>query len=702
VVVYVFLVASIAMTAAIAGGPETFTFEGYADAAGKDWLVHRVPVPESGTLEAELSWSDRAADLNVFIKAPDGRQLARTNGRAHPEVLAIEASTTGTYTVAVKAVKGAANYVLDVTYTPSGNRPPVAGPDAADVTSSRPGVSIDVLANDADPDGDPLRVDAVRTPLHGSAKLRRDLTILYVPDIGYAGEDRFTYRVCDAAIPHACADGTVTLTVGDPNHPPIAEPDHAATDADHVTVDVLANDSDPDGDWLTIERVGEASGGDVAISGGKVDYDADPAFNGTDTFSYRVCDDATTTACTEADVTVEVGDPGGPTPPSDTPPNAVEDRARTEAGAAVVIDVLANDTDAEGDALFVASATDGAAGSTEITAEGSVRYRPSAFASADDTFTYVACEVDARDLCDRATVEVFNAWLERVDLQDPITIDLHVGPDLLRLDDARDYILRMPDAKKTGVLEIRGGRNISIVGGYMSVASPGPNISISDGPNAVAGRIVHIEGVLIDGSSGAESDGIKINAPRTTVQVKNVRIVGLRGTLDTLHADLIQPWGGVGELRINGFTGASRYNSLYLRRENDPLMPPIGTVRIQRTNIFGYLNPGGSPDSTLRGISIGTQSSPPSDATQTVNCRMTHPMYLDGFFIEPPGTKRLGQFVYPHDRMQTAGCAAEVAADGRSVDWPALRDMVSGVVQLGPPPGGDFVPDGMAGLGYRG
>jgi hypothetical protein len=54
--------------------------------------------------------------------------------------------------------------------------------------------------------------------------------------------------------------------------------------------------------------------------------------------------------------------------------------------------------------------------------------------------------------------------------------------------------------------------------------------------------------------------------------------------------------------------------------------------------------------------------------------------------------------------MTQAGCPAQVSADGTSVDWPSLRaavgGSVTGVVQVGTPPGGDYVPVGMAGLGY--
>ena len=62
---------------------------------------------------------------------------------------------------------------------------------------------------------------------------------------------------------------------------------------------------------------------------------------------------------------------------------------------------------------------------------------------------------------------------------------------------------------------------------------------------------------------------------------------------------------------------------------------------------------------------------------------------MDNFY-GAPASKRLGQFMWPDDRMQTAGCPAQVSADGQSVTWPALRasGQVSGSLQLGAPPDG--------------
>jgi hypothetical protein len=298
--------------------------------------------------------------------------------------------------------------------------------------------------------------------------------------------------------------------------------------------------------------------------------------------------------------------------------------------------------------------------------------------------------------------------LRRPPMRNPVRIRLHVGDDHLRLNDRRDYILKMPNRKKTGVLSIFGGRNVRVIGGYLSVNHPAENIYIKDGPDAVDGRIVHLEGLLIDASSGAHADGMKIAAPKAIVQIKLCRIVGLRGSKAGIHADVVQPFGGVKALRIDGLTASSHYNNLYLRRENDPMGPPIRRVSVRNTDIFGYQNPRGfDPPTTIRAISLGTQGIPPSDDSDGINCVLGGRVVFRRFFANPPPGKRLGQFVHPHDRMPGAGslCRAKLSFGPKRVDWPRLRlangGLVSGAVRQGPPPRGHFVPERRVGLNYQ-
>jgi hypothetical protein len=91
---------------------------------------------------------------------------------------------------------------------------PVAAPDAYQVAAGAnlqvPAAS-GVLANDSDPDGDPLVAEKVADPSYGVAYLSPDGAVVYVPALGFTGTDSFTYRASDGALRSDVT--TVTVTV---------------------------------------------------------------------------------------------------------------------------------------------------------------------------------------------------------------------------------------------------------------------------------------------------------------------------------------------------------------------------------------------------------------------------------------------------------------------------------------------------------
>ncbi len=72
---------------------------------------------------------------------------------------------------------------------------------------------VDVLANDADPDGalDPATLRIVQPPAHGTTTINANKTILYTSDSTYPGADSFSYEVCDDGVPRQCDTATVTI-----------------------------------------------------------------------------------------------------------------------------------------------------------------------------------------------------------------------------------------------------------------------------------------------------------------------------------------------------------------------------------------------------------------------------------------------------------------------------------------------------------
>jgi hypothetical protein len=274
------------------------------------------------------------------------------------------------------------------------NRAPVAADDSVATTEDDP-VTVDVLANDSDPDGNPLSVADLTNPPHGSVVNNGGGTVTYTPEAGYAGSDSFTYDACDSK--GLCDRATVSLTVTAVNHAPDADADSASTNEDDpVTVDVLANDSDSDGDSLSVSNLSNPSNGSVSNNGnGTVTYTPDGGFAGSDSFTYDACDPGG--LCDQATVSVTV------TSVNDAP-SAGGDSASTTIDTSVTVDVLANDSDPDGDTLSVSNLADPPNGSVVNNGDGTVTYTPDAGFFGEDSFTYEACDPDG--LCDQATVTI--------------------------------------------------------------------------------------------------------------------------------------------------------------------------------------------------------------------------------------------------------------------------------------------------------
>src|SRR5205085_9642387 len=88
------------------------------------------------------------------------------------------------------AISGAGDFLLSAAADPT----PIN--DNAVTTAGQP-VTIDVLANDFDPDDDGLFVASVRQPAHGTVTVNANNTVTYLPNNGFVGTDQFTYLAKD-------------------------------------------------------------------------------------------------------------------------------------------------------------------------------------------------------------------------------------------------------------------------------------------------------------------------------------------------------------------------------------------------------------------------------------------------------------------------------------------------------------------------
>ena len=96
--------------------------------------------------------------------------------------------------------------MVTVTVQAPVNHPPIAVNDSA-TTRTGTAVKVKVLANDSDPDGDPLRLTTTSKAAFGVVIINPDNTITYTPRAGFVGNDSFTYTISDGR------GGTATATV---------------------------------------------------------------------------------------------------------------------------------------------------------------------------------------------------------------------------------------------------------------------------------------------------------------------------------------------------------------------------------------------------------------------------------------------------------------------------------------------------------
>ena len=414
---------------------ETITYTPDANFNGSDSFVYEindgnggfdtatVTITINAVNDAPIANDDNATTdedtlININVLAndtdDDGDTLSVSQIISDPSngIVGIEADNTITYTPDAD-YNGADSFDYEISDGNGGfdtatvtitinavNDAPVANDDSA-TTDEDISVTVDVLDNDTDVDGDSLSVTQIITdPAHGSVLIGPDDTITYTPDANYNGSDSFVYEISDGNGGFDTA--TVTITINAVNDLPTANNDSFTIDEDapQTTFNVLPNDIDVDGDAITLLVSDVSNGVLVPNHDGTFLYTPDPDFNGTDSFTYVLRDPGFPGAGLGQDtavVTITVN-------PVNDAPVAVDDSAQTDNQTAVNIDVLLNDSDADNDTLTVSQVIQPNNGSVVIEADNSITYTPNGNFIGDDTFTYTVS--DGNGGTDTATVTV--------------------------------------------------------------------------------------------------------------------------------------------------------------------------------------------------------------------------------------------------------------------------------------------------------
>jgi hypothetical protein len=349
-----------------------------------------------------LSFSDNAnnefwveAERCAGAGCTDFTKVAQSRGENATFLTDTNVPTGDTYTYRVRAVgfMGPSGYSNTIEITVP-NSPPVAVPDAYSTGEDTPLVvtALGVLSNDTDPNYDLLEAILDYGVSHGVLALSPDGSFVYTPTLGYHGPDSFTYHASDGIDISNLA--TVALTVSPINHTPVAQDDSSSTPEDNpVPVDVMANDSDVDGDTLSIQAVTQPAHGTAIIQGSTVLYTAALNYHGSDSFTYTITDGYGGTDTATVGITITL---------VNDPPIAIGDTIATRIDTPVVIPVLVNDSDPDGDLLAISAVSQPQHGLT-VFSSLVITYTPAADYTGMDTFTYTASD---GVLTDTATVTI--------------------------------------------------------------------------------------------------------------------------------------------------------------------------------------------------------------------------------------------------------------------------------------------------------
>jgi len=198
-----------------------------------------------------------------------------------------------------------------------------------------------VLSNDSDPDDDALSASIADSVSHGVITLNPNGSFRFEPDTNYYGTDQFTYTVSDGTV--SSAEVTVSITIVSINDNPVANDDAGTVNEGSSTqINIVANDNDVDGtlDYSTINISNVTNGSYIDNGNGTITFTHDGSETTSAGFSYTIKDDLGALS-NVADVEINVVQ-------ENDVPVANNDEATVNEGESVIINIIDNDTDADG------------------------------------------------------------------------------------------------------------------------------------------------------------------------------------------------------------------------------------------------------------------------------------------------------------------------------------------------------------------
>ena len=522
------------------GGPQCFADEGMTLAVDTSYLLR----------DDQLRVTS-VGDASNGVVTLDGTTITYRHDGSE--------TTTGGFTYTVTDSTQTMTFLVAIAVSPV-NDPPVGVMDALAVQEGG-AVSVEaqqLLGNDSDAEGDPVSITAVGDVTNGLVTLD-GTTIVYRHDGSETTTGSFTYTVTDGT---DSTTALVTISVRPVNDPPIGVDDALAVqEGDTVSIasqQLLANDTDPERDKLTITAVGDATNGLVALDGDAITYWHDGSETKTGSFTYTVTDGAESAT---ASVAISI------TPVNDRP-SGVDDALAVEEGGTVsvqAIELLANDTDAEGDTLSITAV--GGANNGLVTLDGStVFYRHDGTETTSGSFAYTVSDgidsttalvtVAVRPVNDPPTgvddaLAVAEGGTVTIRAQQLLGNDSDAEGDALRITAHRDAINGLVTLDGNTIVYVHDGSETTL-GGFTYTVTDGADTAtavvtitvspVNDPPVGVEDAIDVREGatlafqtqLLLFNDSDAEGDALSITAVGDAV---NGVVTLDGGTISYAHDD---------------------------------------------------------------------------------------------------------------------------------------------------------------------
>ena len=291
-------------------------------------------------------------------------------------------SIAGDYTVRLTVKDSDGNESTTSTVvTVLGNLPPIASDSTLNTTED---TAAQGTLSASDADGDPLTYAISLNGSKGTATVTNSSTgaFIYTPTANANGTDSINFYASDDSGLLSNV-GVVTVNISAVNDSPVAQ-NISLTTTENTTVNSIISASDPDGDALTYSITSNGSLGNASITGtntGAFTYTPHTGVSGNDTFTISASDGSLSATATVSVTISAVNDA----------PVAVNDNASTTSNTAVTINVLANDSDQEGDTMTITAVSTPANGTAAISGS-TVLYTPTSNFSGEDSFTYTVSD----------------------------------------------------------------------------------------------------------------------------------------------------------------------------------------------------------------------------------------------------------------------------------------------------------------------